>query len=48
MVHPKFVEHAKVLFAGFNIKIVTGSRFQGSFIGSSEDTNLWIEEKVLS
>jgi hypothetical protein len=48
VVHPKFVEHAKILFAGFNINIVTGSRFLGGFIGSIEDTNLWIEEKVLS
>ena len=33
VVHTKFVEEAKVIFADFKVNIVTGKRFFGGFIG---------------
>ena len=46
IVSPAFIEVAKEMFSEFQINVVTGNRFLGSYIGSVMDTKDWIEKKV--
>ena len=46
VVHPHYVNKAKYFFKGYNIKIVTGHRFLGGYVGSEADCQNWAEEKI--
>ena len=46
VVHPDHFEKAQEFFQDLNLNIVTGHRFLGGFIGSSEDKLKWLKERV--
>ena len=46
IVHPDFVAEAEDMFKPLGIKIVTGRRFLGGFIGGKEDVDQWFKEKI--
>jgi hypothetical protein len=46
IVHANFVHEASSVFADLGVKVVTGQRFLGGFVGSATDRMLWLNEKV--
>ena len=44
--HPSCVEEANLLFSKKSIKIVTGSKYVGGYVGSEQDLDEWLSEKV--
>ena len=47
VVHPDFLDEAETIFSDLHVKIVTGQRFLGGFIGSSEDIQQsWLASKL--
>ena len=46
VIHPDHFEKAQEFFQDLNLNIVTGHRFLGGFIGSSEDKLKWLKERV--
>jgi len=48
VVSPEFFDEAEHIFKDFGVKIVTGQRFLGGFIGLASDTESWLHEKIIS
>jgi hypothetical protein len=46
VVHPSYVNEATSVFSDFGVKIVTGQRFLGGFVGSEFDLEIWLNDKV--
>ena len=46
MVRPDFLVEAEAIFNVLHVKIVTGTRFLGRFLGSSEDIQSWLASKI--
>ena len=48
VVDPKFEDKAVALFSGVGVKVVSGSRFLGGFIGDDRDGAGFVKRKVHS
>ena len=48
IVHPDFVDKAEEMFKQLGIRVVTGRRFLGGFIGGKEDVHQWLKQKIES
>ena len=46
IVAPQFVEQAGETFHDFGIKVLTGHRLLGGFVGSDSEKSEWIQKKV--
>ena len=46
VVHPNYLHDAAIIFDDLGIKVVTGHRFLGGFIGSEVDSKDWLGSKV--
>jgi len=46
IVAPEFVQKAQTDFGGLELKIVTGFKYLGGFVGTPEDRDQWIQTKV--
>ena len=44
---PSYLEEANFLFSKKSIKIVTGSKYVGGYVGSEQDLDEWLSEKVV-
>ena len=42
---PSYLEEANLLFSKKSIKIVTGSKYVGGYVGSEQDLDEWLSEK---
>jgi len=47
IVDPSYLEEANLLFSKKSIKIVTGSKYVGGYVGSEQDLDEWLSEKVM-
>ena len=48
IVHPDFILQANDIFRDLGIKVVTGQRFLGGYIGTASDVECWLENKIAS
>ena len=48
IVHPDFILQADNIFRDLGIKVVTGQRFLGGFIGTASDVECWLQGKIAS
>ena len=48
VISPEFFDEAEHIFKDLGVKIVTGQRFLGGFIGLASDTESWLDEKIRS
>ena len=46
VVFPQNVPQAEAFLRGYGLKIVTGSRYLGDFVGTEAAQAQWLEEKV--
>ena len=46
VVHPDYIDTAREIFKDLKLNIVSGKRFLGGFIGSSDDTEQWLNDQI--
>ena len=46
IVHPAYVAEANKMFSKMAVQVVTGFKYVGGFIGTEQDTNIWLTDKV--
>ena len=46
VVQPDYIDTAREIFKDLKLNIVSGKRFLGGFIGSSDDTVQWLNDQI--